>query len=455
MIFPRRKTMLYQMNYWYFLVFSLIVILISLSVLSTVIFQLYVETKQEVHYVEKKLIHVSKKQQPNWHEAIENQVYTQHPDFYVHIETPAKQTIYSTGSEGITDNDHYLIHLSLFSSISFKQKLIPIYHHRFYAHGYRFDLFVRMIRIYSFIKLVAKVLSICVLIGILAGLLAIYQLSRHLSLPLRLVTEQINQVTITQNLKKAIAVPDQPSEVHDLALAFNQMTTQLDHLIAREKQFVADASHELRTPLAAIRGHAALIQRHGKGHPEVVDESMQFIDQESRRMQRLMDQLLMITHLDKQATDLQAVNLSIIVRTVVSDYLRAFAHPIHTIIDDHVIALSNEDYIHQIIISLLDNAQKYTPDTGRIQITVTSDATFAFIRVSNEGPVIPDEEKEAIFTRFYRLDKARNSSKGGSGLGLSIVKKLVKMMDGDIWVEDAPGGNVFIVRMKKADDHFS
>ncbi|CAM3277905.1 HAMP domain-containing sensor histidine kinase [Sporolactobacillus spathodeae] len=450
-IFKRRKTMLYQMNYWYFLVFSVIVVLISLSVLSAVIIQLYKETQQEAHYVEKKLIHISKSKTPDWHEAIEDQLYTKHPDFYIHVETPAHQSIYSTGSESITDNNRYLIHLSLFSSISFKKKFIPIYHHRFYSNGYHFDLFVRMIRIYQFIKLVAKILSICGVIGILIGLLAIYQLSRHLSLPLRNVTRRIKQVTASQDLKKSIIVPNQPQEVHDMALAFNRMMEQLDQLIDREKRFVADASHELRTPLAAIRGHVELIKRHGKGHPEVIEQSIQFMDQESRRMQRLMDQLLMITHLEKKAAEVQTIDLSVIVQTVVSDYFQTTDRPIETSIAKHVSALSNEDYIHQILISLLDNARKYTPASGSIQVAVTTDDAFAYIRVTNDGPVIPDAEKEAIFTRFYRLDKARNSGKGGSGLGLSIVKTMVDMINGKIWVEDAPtGGNVFIVQMKRA-----
>jgi signal transduction histidine kinase len=445
-----KKTTLFQMNFWYILILLLTVVSIGVAVLSIVSYQLYKDTEHEVEYVEKQLDIESRDKHPDWTDSIENIFYTQHPDFYVRIKTPDKKTIYSKGSESITDHNQYIIKLSLFSSISFKKKFVPIYHHRASHNGYIFDLYVRMISIHKFIVLMVKVLGICVLLGILIGALAIYQLSKRLSRPLMDVTRLINQVTKTNNLKQRVPVPDRPKEVHELALAFNQLMGQLDEQVERELRFVSDASHELRTPLSAIRGHVELIQRHGTSHPELIQKSVHFVDQESKRMQRLIDQLLMIARLDRRSKVLDVVNLSTIADNVISDYATDLEQKFFVDITDDTYALANEDYVHQVIVSLLGNARKYTPADGWIKLIIKSDQQYAYIHVQNSGTSIPDDEKEKIFTRFYRLDKARTSENGGSGLGLAIVKELVELDQGTIWVEDIkPAGSEFIVRLKK------
>ncbi|WKB34783.1 sensor histidine kinase [Terrilactibacillus sp. S3-3] len=109
--------------------------------------------------------------------------------------------------------------------------------------------------------------------------------------------------------------------------------------------------------------------------------------------------------------------------------------------------MANEDNIHQVIVSLLENAGKYTPDEGWIHLILKQDDHYAYVMVEDSGPSIPDDEKKKVFERFYRIDKSRSSEKGGSGLGLSIVKQLVEIDGGKIWVEDIiPSGCKFIVR---------
>ncbi|SFG57129.1 sensor histidine kinase [Sporolactobacillus nakayamae] len=445
----KKKTTLFQMNFWYILILLVTVLSIGVAVLSIVSYQLYKGTEQEVEYVEKQLIVESREKNPDWTDSIETILYVQHPDFYVRIKTPDRKTIYSKGSESITDNNAYLFKLSLFSSISFKKKFVPIYHHQASYNGYTFDLYVRMISIHKFIVVMIKVLVVCILLGVLIGSLAIYQLSRKLSRPLMDVTRLINQVTETNNLKQRVPVPDQPKEVRELALSFNQLMGQLDEQIERELRFVSDASHELRTPLSAIRGHVELIHRHGTNHPELIQKSFHFIDQESRRMQRLIDQLLMIARLDRKSKALEAVNLSMIANNVIADYAPGLKQKFTTDVVDGIYAWANEDYVHQVIVSLLGNARNYTPNGGWIKLTVTGDYEFSYIRVQNSGTTIPDEEKENIFARFYRLDKARSSEHGGSGLGLAIVKELIELDGGTIRVKDIePSGSEFIVQLK-------
>lgn len=441
--------MLFQMNFWFILILLMTVLFIGTSVLMVVSYQLYQGTRQEVGYVEHQLIATSQKKNPDWNEAI-GLLYTQHPEFYVRIKTPDGKIIYSKGSEGIVDNNKYLIRLSLISSIFINNRLIPIYHHSALHGGYTFDMFVQMISIRHFIKTMVKVLIICTAIGILFGSIAIYHISRRLSRPLMDVTMFINRVTRTKNLEQRVPPPAHPKEVRDLAVSFNQLMDQLEQQIEREKRFVSDASHELRTPLAAIRGHVGLIQRHGTNHPEVIRQSIHFVDHESRRMQRLIDQLLMIARLDRKAKTLFPVNLSMIAGNVIADYAPEVDQTLSVDIADNVYALANEDYVHQVIVSLLGNARKYTPAGGWIKIIINSDRNYAYIRVQNSGSRIPDDEKEKIFNRFYRLDKARSSENGGSGLGLAIVRQLVEIENGKIWVQDMdPSGSEFIVRFLK------
>jgi signal transduction histidine kinase len=448
----KRKTTAFQMNFWYILTLLLIALFIGTAAIIIVSYSLYKGTEQEAEYVEGELIQESKEAHPDWDQAINTILYNQHPNFYLHIQPPHGKQIYSKGSESITDQNAYRITMSMFSSISFKKKFVPIYEYQFMYNGYKFKLFIRMVSIHRFIVLMLRVMSLVVLSGILIGALAIYRLSRRLNRPLMQATGMINRITETNDLKRRVYVPELPKEVHDLALAFNQLMDQLDQQMERDHRFVSDASHELRTPLAAIRGHVELIQRHGAGHPEVIEQSIHFVDQESKRMQRLIEQLLMIARLDRRLGELVPVNLSMVARNVISDYAANVAQQFTADVTGDVYALANEDYVHQVIVSLLGNARKYTPQDGEIRIIVNRDTRNAYIRVQNSGPQIPDAEKEKIFTRFYRPDQSRSSSAGGSGLGLAIVRQLVELDQGAIWVRNiVPAGNEFVVRLAAYD----
>ncbi|WKB34781.1 histidine kinase dimerization/phospho-acceptor domain-containing protein [Terrilactibacillus sp. S3-3] len=138
-----------------------------------------------------------------------------------------------------------------------------------------------MATIHEFWETTVRVLILSAIAGILIGSLAIYRFSRRLSKPLAEVTNTIKLATSTEDLEVTVPIPERPQEMKDLAIAFNHLMNRLSQQIQREKNFVSDASHELRTPLAAIRGHVKLIMRHGNEHPEVIEESAQFINQES------------------------------------------------------------------------------------------------------------------------------------------------------------------------------
>lgn len=450
------NTTSFQLNGWYILILLATVAFIGAVTITSVSYQLYKSTETEVRHIESSLVAAAEENHPNWKRTIQNAIDENHPDYYVHIETPDGKTIYSEGSERITDNIRKLPHFKWFSSISLKHFSTPIYHHTTSFHNYTFKIYVKMAAIHEFWEITVRVLMLSAIAGILIGSLAIYRFSRRLSKPLAEVTNTIKLATSTEDLEVTVPIPERPQEVKDLAIAFNHLMNRLSQQIQREKNFVSDASHELRTPLAAIRGHVKLIMRHGNEHPEVIEESAQFINQESLRMQRLMDQLLMIARLDRSSMSVMPVNLSMIARSISEDNIPAIRQKFSVDVGDNITAMANEDNVHQVIVSLLENAGKYTPNEGWIHLILKQDDRHAYVMVQDSGPSIPDDEKKKVFERFYRIDKSRSSEKGGSGLGLSIVKQLVEIDGGKIWVEDIiPSGCKFIVCYRRRQPQLS
>ncbi|RYL92535.1 HAMP domain-containing protein [Sporolactobacillus sp. THM7-4] len=442
----RFNTTSFRLNFWYILILLATVLFIGIIVTASVSYQLYKNTEVEVRHIENLLILTAQKKHPNWERSINNVIYENHPNVYVHIETPEGRTIYSDGSESIMDKDQQLSKTSWFTSLFLNRGSALIYHHNVSYHHYTFKIYVKLATIHEFVESMIRVLFFGTLAGLVIGSFAIYNLSRRLSRPLVDVTRMIKNST-AENLEVTVPVPKGPQEVKDLALAFNHLMNRLREQIRREKNFVSDASHELRTPLAAIHGHVNLILRHGKAHPEIIEQSSRFINQESMRMQRLIDQLLMLARLDQSTVTVAPVNISIIAKSIAEDYLPVIDQKFTVDIEDGVIGMVNEDHIHEIIISILENSGKYAPKDGWIRLVVCRRENDCYVIIQNSGPKIPDDEKEKVFERFYRIDKSRHSQIGGSGLGLSIAKQLIQINKGAIRVDDLePEGCQFTVK---------
>lgn len=442
--------MVFRMNVSYILILLATVLFIGIIVSTIVSYQLYKNTKTEVRHIENLLVLTAKKKHPDWDSAINNVIYENHPNVYVHIETPDGKTIYSDGSESIRDKEHSMAQAKGFFPFLLKSDTMPVYYDRISYRHYTFKIYAKMAAVHEFMESMVRVLFFSLLAGALIGSFVIYKLSRRLSKPLTDLTSMIKSLT-AENLQFNVAVPKGPAEVKDLAIAFNHLMDRLNQQVQREKDFVSDASHELRTPLAAIHGHVNLILRRGKDHPEVIERSARFINEESKRMQRLIDQLLMAAKLDQPAAAGETANLSIIAKNISEDFKPVIRQKFTSEIEEDVVAAISEDHFHSIIVSLLDNAGKYTPKDGWVRLEVRRKGEACIVSVQNSGPAIPDEEKEKIFERFYRIDKSRNSKIGGTGLGLAIVKQLVEINGGEIRVSDLePSGCSFTVKLKAA-----
>ena len=249
------------------------------------------------------------------------------------------------------------------------------------------------------------------------------------------------------------------SEVGQVGLAFNHMLDNVESALAarhqsetKVRQFVADASHELRNPLASIRGYAELTRRGTEELPTDAAHALGRIEAESERMSVLVQDLLLLARLDSEPTlDLGPTDVTEIVLNAVSDARAASRDHTWTMSlpDEPVMARADQHRLHQVIANLLANARAHTPPGTRVETALSSEAGWAVVSVSDDGPGVPEEIRPSVFERFTRADVSRVRQAGGSstGLGLAIVAAVVNAHGGHVALESLPGRTTFTVRV--------
>ena len=214
----------------------------------------------------------------------------------------------------------------------------------------------------------------------------------------------------------------------------------------KQKQFVSDASHELKTPLAVIEANADVLQ-------DKVGENkwITYIQNEVQSMNKLVNDLLVLARMENtNTTNNQKFNLSKEVQMSVSVFESMIYEKnikLETNITDEIVFNGDKEDIKHIISILLDNAIKHTKENGKIIVNTLKEKNNIKIEVKNQGEPIPEEEREKIFERFYRVDKARNRNEKRYGLGLSIAKGLVDKYKGTIEASSKDGFTSFIVKI--------
>ncbi|GAQ53767.1 sensor histidine kinase [Streptomyces acidiscabies] len=249
-------------------------------------------------------------------------------------------------------------------------------------------------------------------------------------------------------------------EVEELRTAFNTMLEHIDDSLAvraeaeqRLRRFVADASHELRTPLMSVRGYADLFQYAAANAPEERERHLARLRAEAARMGFLLDDLLLLARLD--AAEVEAplrVADGDLVELVeqAADAFRASHkdHPLTVLPGPSSLTLRlDPQRVRQVLDNLLTNAAVHTPVDTAVSVEVRVEGELACVRVADEGPGVPAEDRERVFDRFYRIDKARSRDRGGSGLGLSVARSLVRAHGGTIRLTEEGGRTVFVVEL--------
>ncbi|WP_124057467.1 sensor histidine kinase [Vaginisenegalia massiliensis] len=278
-------------------------------------------------------------------------------------------------------------------------------------------------------------------------------------LPLNYLNDTLDMVEEDSLSEIRIRQPKSHDEWSDLNVHVNRLLDKIDLYVRNQKQFVEDVSHELRTPVAIVEGHLKMLSRWGKSDPEVLDESIEASLQEITRMKDLVQEMLDLSRADHIEVDYkdEITEVYSTIRQVYNNFV--MIHP------DFQFYLDSEkegtelyvrifrNHFEQILIILLDNAVKYSRDRHEIHISVSQSFAQIEIAIQDFGEGMTEEDKERVFGRFYRVDKARSRNKGGNGLGLSIAKQLVDSYRGKIRVESVLGyGSIFYVEFPILND---
>ncbi|MBE6654929.1 MAG: cell wall metabolism sensor histidine kinase WalK [Ruminococcaceae bacterium] len=211
------------------------------------------------------------------------------------------------------------------------------------------------------------------------------------------------------------------------------------------REFVADVSHELRTPLTGIKGAVETVLENPTLDDEIKNNFLEMAIEECDRMTRIVGDLLVLSRLDNKRTSwkVETFELSRFVEhiyDVMSADAKAKNHTFTKVVYKDIPEITaDREKLQQVVINIVSNAVKYTPEGGKIDIFAKGEKGFAVIRVTDNGWGIPEEDLPRIFERFYRVEKSRTSDAGGTGLGLAIAKEILDAHGGDISIESAVG----------------
>lgn len=278
-----------------------------------------------------------------------------------------------------------------------------------------------------------------------------YVLVRRALQPVEQITQAAEQIT-QHNLSERLPVADSGDELERLSIALNRMIARLDEGFQNSKRFVADASHDLRTPLTILRGELESLTEDPRLGGELRDR-VAILLEEAIHLSKIVEQLFTLSRLDagEAQTGWERVDLSELAKTT-ADQMSLLA-------EDKGIGISCETTqpiqvegdrvrLKQVIVNLLHNAIKYTPEKGAVHLRVRSVNGHAVLEVEDNGIGIPQEALPHVFERFYRVDRARSAENESAGLGLSIVKSICAAHGAKVEAQSSPGkGSCFRIKL--------
>jgi len=276
--------------------------------------------------------------------------------------------------------------------------------------------------------------------------------------PLDSMATRAQKIT-SRSLNERMPVLQTGDELQQLSLSLNRMIERLEDAFHHISRFSADASHELRTPLTIMRGELETAIQKPSVDPEA-REVLGTVLEETVRLSKIVDQLLTMARLDagEAFLELSRFDFSALVRTTV-EHMRLLADEKKLFLkietSKPIQMEGDQSRLQQVIVNLLDNAIKYTPEGGSVTVSVDAKANAAVLKVTDTGIGISEAAQAHIFERFYRTDKARSRRLGGTGLGLSIVKSIGAAHGGQVSVQSIEGrGTTFsfaIPRLRDAE----
>lgn len=289
-----------------------------------------------------------------------------------------------------------------------------------------------------------KSLFFSIFLAILGGVATYYFSGRSLK-PLKEFSEKIEEVE-ARNLSDSRIEENKVKELNQLSISYNKMLDRLSESFEMQRQFTANAAHELRTPLAVMQAQLDLY--HTTGHPATdacTEKTIQMVTDQNERLSKMVKTLLDMSELQTVARD-EKIEVDALVEEVLAD-LDPLAEEKNVILEsvcDAVTMMGSDILVYRVVYNLVENAIKYNNPGGKVQVTVGSDKEQICIQVMDNGSGIPADMKERVFEPFFRVDKSRSRALGGVGLGLALVREIVRVHDGAIRVLDnSNGGTTF------------
>ena len=289
-------------------------------------------------------------------------------------------------------------------------------------------------------------LIISAILALLGGVVT-YFISGHALRPIREFSDKIEKVQ-AQNLADSRIEENQVKELNQLSVSYNRMLERLSDAFEIQRQFTANAAHELRTPLALMQVQLDLY--HSNSHPGNDVDTVQMIKmvtEQNDRLNKMVKTLLDMSELQTVGRDDEIV-LDALVDEVLED-LEPLAEGknIRLIGKCKDITMVGSDIlIYRLVYNLVENAIKYNHSGGQVTVTADRKEEHVYLSVEDTGAGIPEELKERVFEPFFRVDKSRSRELGGVGLGLALVREIVRVHDGSITVKSNPsGGTIFEV----------
>ena len=267
--------------------------------------------------------------------------------------------------------------------------------------------------------------------------------------PVTVMAQQAAAIT-AESTDWQLAAPSRSDELGLLAHAFNDLLARLSAASRLQRQFMADASHELRTPASVIQTATEVTLDRDTRQEWEYREALTIINEQSGRMNRMIEDMLLLARADVGGFEFTARRLyadEVVAECVRAASVMALAKDIRVIssVQPDVAIDANDALLRQLITNLLDNAIRYTPEGGAVEVDLREDGDYVRLAVSDTGPGIPAADRERVFERFVRLDPARSPT-SGAGLGLPIARWIAEQHQGTVTIEARPsGGSTFVV----------
>lgn len=290
---------------------------------------------------------------------------------------------------------------------------------------------------------------------ILLSSICTYFISRQALLPLRRLSQEVNQIEV-QNLSEALEVPATNDEISRLTISFNKMLARLDEAFTAQKQFSANAAHELRTPLAVIQTNLEVFARRETPALKDYQEIFSMLQEQTGRLSHLAEILLDMTGVQTVERS-ERISLAALTDEVFCDLASVAEQKDVELIQQEGDCIITGSYLllYRAVYNLVENAIKYNHSGGKVTVNIhpseeitdtSTSVNYVFLEVSDTGIGIPPEYQEKIFTPFFRVDKSRSRAMGGAGLGLALVSAIVRQHNGQVKVlESSKKGSMIAI----------